>query len=78
MTHSKNQIPLIYLLVNCVSAESACEMLTLRNVYTFHFLDFLIIGLCNFSANCWFDIITVLIGPPEVLTADLSAHVAEF
>ena len=29
------------------------------------FSNFVITGLCNASANCWFDIISLLTWPPE-------------
>ena len=37
--------------------------------YTFPFLNFLIVVLCNSSANCWSDIFSFVIPPSE---ADLS------
>ena len=55
--------------------KSASQILFLKDEYTFPFSNFLIIGLCNSSANCyiakskvhWFDIILLLIAPPEEL-----------
>ena len=40
------------------------------------FLNFLLIGLCNSSANYWFGMISLTVAPPEVLVpADfLSKH----
>ena len=55
MTHNKNLIPLLYLLINCVSAKSAPQMFSVKEEYNQRFLNFLIIGLCNSSGNCWFD-----------------------
>ena len=45
-------------------------MLSLNKEHTLCVLNFLINGLCNSSANCWFDIISVLIAPPETLTPE--------
>ena len=41
---------------------------------TFHYLNFLIIGMSNSSAYSWFDIIFLLRAPPE---ADLSVSKAD-
>ena len=35
MTHNKDRIPLLYLLINCISARSAPEMLFLNEEYMF-------------------------------------------
>ena len=56
ITNDKKQIPLLNLLVNCVSARSAPQ--TLLNVQ--------IISLCNLSASCWSDILSFLIPLAEV------------
>ena len=52
MTHNKNQNPLLYLFVNCISARSGPQVLSLKDEYTFCFSNFLIVGLC-YSANFW-------------------------
>ena len=54
MTNKKNQNPLLYLLINCISSRSAPQILPLKDERTFRFLHFLIIGLCSSSANYWF------------------------
>ena len=73
----KNRNPLLYLLINCISSTSATQIIFLRVGYTLHFSNFLIIGLCNYCANCWFKIISFLIAPPKVLELpDLFARVA--
>ena len=54
ITHNKNLIHLLYLLNNCISAKSGPQILSLNAEYTFLFLNFLIIGLWSFSANCSF------------------------
>ena len=53
-------IPLLNLLINCISARSAPQILSLKDDCTLRFSIFLIIGLCNSSANSWFDIISLL------------------
>ena len=45
ITHNKNINPLLNLLINCVSAKSTPQILSLNEEYTFLFLNFLIIGL---------------------------------
>ena len=77
MTHNKNLIHLLYLLINCISTRSTSKLLPIKDEYTSRFSNFLIIGLSSSSDNCWFDIISLLIAPPEVLAA-LSTHVAAF
>ena len=47
MTHNKNETPLLYLFINYIPAKSALQMLSLKEEYTLHFLNFLIIGLGN-------------------------------
>ena len=63
------------LLINCISTISAAQILSITDEYTFHISNFLIIGLCNYSANCWPDIFSLLIPPPK---ADLSPSKADF
>ena len=65
----------IILLMNCISARSAPQILSLKDEYTFLFSNFLIIGLCNFSTNCWFYLISFLIPLP---VTDLPASEANF
>ena len=49
-------------------------MLSLKEEYILHYLYFLIIGLCNSSANCWFSVLELIYVP--VWVADLFEHVA--
>ena len=65
----------IILLMNCISARSAPQILSLKDEYAFLFSNFLIIGLCNFSTNCWFYLISSLIPLP---VTDLPASEANF
>ena len=51
MTHSKYLNPLLYLLNDCMSVKSKPHILSLKDEYTFLFLNFLRIGLCNSFAN---------------------------
>ena len=61
ITHNKNLNPLLNLLIYCISAKSAPQILSLNPELTFYFLNFLIIGLCNSSANCKFCLISLLL-----------------
>ena len=73
ITHNKNLNPLLNLLINCISARSAPQISSIKGDCTFHLLNFLIISLCNSSANycvakCegrWSDIFSFLIPLPE-------------
>ena len=51
MSHNRYLNPLLYLLNDCISAKSTPDILSLKDEYTFLFLNFLIIGLCNSFAN---------------------------
>ena len=73
ITHNNNLNPLLNLLINCISARSAPQILCIKGECTFLFLNFLIIGLCNSSANTLFEIFSFLIPLP----ANLFARVAE-
>ena len=66
ITHNKKRIPLLNLLINYISARSAVQILFIKDECTFLLSNFLIIGLCNSSANSLFDIFSFLIAPPEV------------
>ena len=70
ITHNKKRIPLLNLLINCISARSAAQILS---ECTFLLLNFLIIGLCNSLANSWSEMFSILIPLP----ANLFALVAE-
>ena len=59
MIHNKNKNPLLYLLIDCISVRSAPQILSIKDYYTFCFPS-LLIGLFNSSANCWFDIFSLL------------------
>ena len=61
------QIPLLNLLMNCISARSALEILSIKDVYTFRFLNFQIIGLCNSSTNSLYEIFSFLIPLPGII-----------
>ena len=62
--HNKNLNPLLNLLINCKSAKSAPQILSLIEEYTFLFVIFLIIGLCNSSAKCKFCFVSLLLTIP--------------
>ena len=66
ITLNKNLNPLVNLLINCRSARFAPQILSIKGECTFLLLNFLIVGLCNSSANCLFEIFSFLIPVPEV------------
>ena len=47
---------LLNILINCISASSALQILSMYVEYTFFFLNFQIIVLCNSCINCQSDI----------------------
>ena len=51
MTHNKNLNLLLNLRIDCLSAKSALQILSIQVKCTFLLLKFLINGLCNSSAN---------------------------
>ena len=57
ITHNKNLNPLLNLLINCILARSAPQILFMKSECNFLFSNILIIGLFNSYANCWFDIL---------------------
>ena len=61
IAHKKNINPLLHLLINCISIRSAPQILSINDDCTFLFLNFLIIGLCNSSANSLFEMFSFLI-----------------
>ena len=65
ITHNKNLNPLLNLLIYCISARSASQILFMKVKCTFLFLNFLIIGLCNSSAYSLVEIISFLMPLPE-------------
>ena len=65
-THNKNQNPLLNVLINCISAKSTPQILSIKGKCTFLLLNFPIIGLCNYFANSLLEIFLFLIPLPEV------------
>ena len=65
ITNNKKQIPLSNLLINCISARSAPQILSIKDECTFRFLNFVIMGLCNSSANLVFEKLSFLTPLPE-------------
>ena len=59
-THNKNLNPLLSLLINCISARYAPQILSIRGECTFLLSILLIIGLCNSSSNSLLEIIQFL------------------
>ena len=66
ITHNKKRIPLLNLLINCVSPGSAPQILLIKGECTFLFLNFLKIGLCNSSSNSLLEVFSFLTIKPEV------------
>ena len=53
ITHNTNRNVLLHLLINCISANSAPQMLFLKEAFTSWFLHFPINDLCNSLGYCW-------------------------
>ena len=58
---SKNLNPLLNLLINCISAKSVSQILSIKGECTFRLWKFLIIGLCSSSANYLLEIFSFCI-----------------
>ena len=71
ITHNKKQISLLNLFIKCISARSAPQTLPIKDERTFLLLNFLIICLCDSSANTYFHFKIPL------LEADLSESKAD-
>ena len=61
----KKGIPLLNLLISCISARPAPKILSIKCYCTFLFLNFLVIGLCDSSANSLLEIFSFLTVPPK-------------
>ena len=70
-THNKKRIPLLNLLINCITARSVTQIKSIMDQCTFRFSNFLTVGLSNSSANFWFDIISFLTTPDEALELNI-------
>ena len=66
LTLNKKQIPLLNLLINCISSRSTPQILSTKGDCTFLLSKFQIIYLCDSSANCLSDIFSFLTRLPEV------------
>ena len=67
ITHNKNRISLLNLLINCISARPAPQIFSIKDKCIFLVLNFLIISLCDSSANYLFKIFSFLIPLPANL-----------
>ena len=68
----KKGIPLLYLSIRCTLARSIPQILSIKEVkeeLALCFLNFLKMGLCSSSANCWF-FLTILLAPVPAKRAD--------
>ena len=66
IAYDKNLNSLLDLIINCISARSACQVLSIKGECTFLFSHFLIVVLLNSSANSLFKIFSFLVPQPEV------------
>ena len=72
ITYNKNLTSLLNLLSIGISARSAPQILSIKGGFIFPQLNFLIIGLCNFSGNSLLENVSFLTFSPEVvLSKDL-------
>ena len=72
ITYNKNLNPLLNLLINCISARSVPQILSIKGACVFLFLNVLIIGLCHSSASSSSDIISFFTAPLEVFFCEKS------
>ena len=70
ITHNKHLNPLSNLLMNCISAKSALQILLIKGECTFLLLNILIIGFCNSSANSLLEIFSFLLPLREVFLSE--------
>ena len=66
ITHNKNLNPLVSLLISCIPAKSASQVLPIKGDCTFLLYNFLITGFYNSSANSLL-IFSCLISLPDFL-----------
>ena len=64
ITQNENLNLLLNVIINGISARSAPQILSIKVDFTFLFLNFLIIALCNSSANSLLEMILFLIPLP--------------
>ena len=68
ITHDINKNPLLYLLI--IFTQNQHPNIVFKEEHTYCFSNFSVLILCNSSANHWFDLIILLIAPPEVLAPE--------
>ena len=61
LKHNKNLNPISDLLINCIAAKSKIQILSVKGECTYLSLNFLIIGLCNSSANSLLEIVSFFV-----------------
>ena len=71
VANNKKRIPLLNLLISCISARSVPQILSIKGDCIFLFSNFLIIGLCNSFANSLLEIFSFLITLPEVFLSKM-------
>ena len=62
ITHNKNLRSLSNLLINCISARSSPQTLSIKGECTFLLLNFVVIGFCNSPSNSLLEIFLFLVG----------------
>ena len=63
--HNKNLNHSLNLLIICISARSAPQILSIKGKCTFLLLNALVIGLCSSYANSLLELFSLLIPLPE-------------
>ena len=76
--HNENLNHLLNLLINCISARSKPQILFIKVERTFLFLNFLMIGLCNFAANSLLEIFSFVTVSPEVFYQNIYKPLKQF
>ena len=74
ITHNKTRIPFLKLLDDCISAKSISQILSIKDEHAFLFLNFLITGFCNSTADSLLDIFSFLIAPPDSFYQKIEAR----
>ena len=60
-----------------MSTRSAPQILSIKEECTILFLTFLIIGLCNYSADSLFEIFSFLTVPPEIFLSRIQKQLKQ-
>ena len=69
IAHNKNPIPLLNFLNKYISAKSTVQTLSMKYECTFRFSNVVTIGLCSYSANLSFYMISFVTEPPAAFSS---------